>query len=222
MRKIIIGIALLSFFRANAQFDFSTGKDVYLEITEAYQTAEIHCVPNPVGAMSINWDLIESDPNLPSGWTYTICDQICYPFFSDHGSPVDFTASQFNSGQSYKLKLGVTTNEIEGSGFFKYFIYDINNPSYGDTVTFNLNYQSNGLNENTFSENDVQYSVSNNVLTLSSNNSKEHEIELISTNGIRILNTHFESNTIIDQPFPAGVYYLIIDREITHKIVFFN
>lgn len=212
----------MSIFNLKAQFEFSTGKEVSLEITAPYETVDVHCIPNPICNMSINWDLIEIDPNLPSGWNYTICDQICYPFFPNHGTPVDFTADQFTNGEFYKLKLGVTTNGIEGSGFVKYVIYNFNNPTYRDTVIFHLNYQSNGLTETSFKVNEVSYLLLNNSISLSSNSGNKHSVELVSTNGTSILKTEFEFNTLIDEPILAGVYYLIIDQTTTHKIVFFN
>ena len=141
MRKLLTVFAMMTVGQLYAQFDFSTGKEITMNITTPYQMGEVHCVPNPLRDININWELLEMDPNLPSGWNYTICDQICYPFFPSHGNALTYTVDQFNNGEFYELRLGVTTSGINGSGFVKYYIFDANDPSYGDTVVFHLNYQ---------------------------------------------------------------------------------
>jgi hypothetical protein len=214
--------ALTSLLQVQAQFDFSTGSEAYLEITQAYETVEVHCVPNPIDDMIINWDLIEMDPDLPAGWSYTICDQICYPFFTNHGNEISYTASQFTSGQEYKLKLGVSVNGIEGSGYVKYLIYDFNNPTYRDTVTFHLNYQLNGLEDHSKAKNKITYSISSGKLNIVSESIKEQEIEILSMDGTRIFQTKFQNQISIDQSFPTGIYYLIVNQSEVHKLVIFN
>lgn len=213
---------LTSLLQVQAQFDFSTGPEAYLDITQAYETVEVHCVPNPIDDMVINWDLIEMDPSLPAGWNYTICDQICYPSFVNHGNEISYTASQFTSGQEYKLKLGVSVNGIEGAGYVKYFVFDVNNPTYGDTVTFHLNYQLNGLEDQINTTNEIYFSASNGKIDISSVSVKEQTIELLTLDGTRIFQTKFQNQISIDQSFPSGIYYLIVNQSKAHKLVIFN
>lgn len=221
--KTLTGIfALTSLLQIQAQFDFSTGPEAYLEVTQAYETVEVHCVPNPISDMVINWDLIEIDPGLPAGWSYTICDQICYPFFVNHGNEISYTTGQFTNGQEYKLKLGVSVNGIEGSGFIKYYIYDYNNPSYGDTVIFHLNYQLSGIEDQINSMNEINYSISNGVVSISSEFPKEQMIELFSMDGTCVFQSKFQSQIKIDQSIPAGIYYLSINQSKACKLVIFN
>lgn len=215
-------LAFTSLLHIHAQFDFSTGPTAYLEITQDYETVEVHCIPNPIDDMVINWDLIDMDPNLPTGWEYTICDQICYPFFADYGNEISYTASQFTSGQEYKLKLGVSVNGIEGAGYVKYFVYDFNNPAYGDTVTFHLNYQLNGLEEYSNSTNSIHFLTADGKIDISSTSMNEQMIELLSLDGTCIFQTKFQHQITIDQSFPSGIYYLIVNQSKTHKLVIFN
>lgn len=214
--------ALTSFLQIQAQFDFSTGPEAYLEITQAYETIEVHCVPNPISDMVINWELIEMDPDLPAGWSYTICDQICYSFFADQGNEISYTASQFTNGQEYKLKLGVSVNGIEGAGYVKYFVYDFNNPTYGDTVTFHLNYQLNGLEDQINSMNEIHFSATEGKIDISSASMKEQTIELLTLDGTRIFQTKFQHQITIDQSLPSGIYFLIINQSKAYKLVIFN
>lgn len=210
--------SLVSIVSVKAQFDFSTGNEVSLDITQTYETIEVHCVPNPISDLSINWELIEIDPAIPSGWNFTICDQICYPFFPNHGTPINYTASQFISGEDYHLKLGVSVNGIEGSGYVKYYIHDAINTSYGDTVIYHLNYQINGLEEEGKQSKIVTWSLSDGKMNLFSKSDQKIQFTLYQSDGTLVCRSQFQEQTIINRALLPGIYFLNVDEKTTYTI----
>lgn len=219
LRNIVcIIFSVTSIVQLNAQFNFSTGNEVSFEITQTYETIEVRCVPNPISDMLITWDLIEVDPSIPSVWDFTICDQICYPFFPNHGTPINYTASQFLSGEDYHLKLGVSVNGVEGSGYVKYYIYDGINPSYGDTVIYHLNYQISGLEEKNEHSNNIIWSLSEGKMILFSKTDQETHFTLYQSDGTLICRSKFLGQTTIDRALLPGIYFLNIDEKTTYTI----
>lgn len=89
--------------------------------------------------ITLKWEVISND--LVDGWDCYICDNMS----CCKGVPQNGAMPYIYSGFDAYLALNVNPKAISGAGTLKIFIYDEENPSAGDTLTWIVNSTTNGI-----------------------------------------------------------------------------
>lgn len=83
------------------------------------------------------WEKIEN--SLSPFWNYSLCDYTgCYIGVPDNGTMTLITQEESEAGKEGFFSLSINTGEIIGEGKLLLYVYDSNNPSSGDTVSFHI------------------------------------------------------------------------------------
>lgn len=94
--------------------------------------------PSPE-AIQYNWELISN--TLPASWSYSLCDYGgCAVGIPASGSMSPITQSEAQNGVTGWFKLNLTTGSNAGSGKVEIYVYDANDPTRGDTVSWEISW----------------------------------------------------------------------------------
>ena len=128
-------LALASVFTLAQNYTFSPSDtiNVYADCNY-YSVFEIDFINQTNAPLSLNWTRISN--TLPVCWDISLCDwSKCYAGIPTGGMlPADIPA--YDKGF---FKLDINPLDYAGTGIVKLFLYDINNPTVGDTVIFTIN-----------------------------------------------------------------------------------
>lgn len=86
--------------------------------------------------LALSWDLIEFD--FPVEWNYNVCDYLdcLLPPLPAHR---DMQFIPANQSSGVYMKLWVSPEGMAGDGIMRFHVYETNNMSIGDSITFNIN-----------------------------------------------------------------------------------
>lgn len=105
-----------------------------------YTNFNIDMVNQTSDTMTLAWDLVSN--TLHGDWDYSLCDYTaCYTVL-----PASGVMSPNYSSNSF-LKLTLNPMYTKAAGTLKFWVYDYNNPSSGDSVTFHVSSINVGLEE---------------------------------------------------------------------------
>jgi hypothetical protein len=145
MKKLYAVPLLATFLLANAakaqSFSLDPGPVVYvvapfnnLSIFDIYQQ---NLLPD---SLLLQWSFVSMD--LPAGWDYSMCDLgHCYP-----GIPGG-EMFPFGPGEMGFLGLNINPSSISGTGSVQVYVYDVNFPDDGNTLTWIVSTTDLGIGE---------------------------------------------------------------------------
>jgi hypothetical protein len=173
-----------------------------------YVTAEIQFQNNTGTDLTLGWNLLEKI--TPSGWDYSYCDYIhCWDATYNHA-----TMTVLPAGQNAYIKVNASTTN-NSAAYFKFAVFNSNNPIEADTVEFFFNGVLNTkevirLNPTLF-PNPVSYGESWQLKDLPSNSL----VEVYNSLGQKIFRKTLtaEGNIICDEKLARGAYIIKIKAD---------
>ncbi|MBA2610759.1 MAG: T9SS type A sorting domain-containing protein [Bacteroidetes bacterium] len=214
--KLSLLFATASVTQAQISYSISPSKTVSITAPYSQTTlTDVYQVNTGSSKIVLKWEMVLV--NLPLGWTVSMCD-----FGACYGSiPSMSTMDTIPVGGQGFLGLNVDPGTIAGSGIVKAYVYQDGYYSNGDTITWNINSSSVGIDEISLSNGISIYPIpARDVLNV---NFKSGEQEgtyayVIDALGRKILNLSLsEQNNRIDiSELNEGVYYFIIENSRKH------
>lgn len=135
----LTAFALTSFSAVQAQ-NFVYSPVQYLEhevVSTTFEIVDIYMTAANPEDLTLAWEL--TDETFPTGWTYSLCDYTgCYPSGTMSATMTPLTIADMQAGTQAFLKLNLTTGDNYGNGILEFYVYDENDHSRGDTVTFDI------------------------------------------------------------------------------------
>ncbi|MFT5777314.1 MAG: hypothetical protein ACI837_000246 [Crocinitomicaceae bacterium] len=148
MKKLYI-LALLATigFSSNAQnFVYSTDQHIEGTLQYAFDIFDINFTTASPMEVTFGWQTISN--TMPSGWDFSVCDYTnCYVGVPSSGTMVTITLPLATSGTEGFIKLTAGHSGINGDGTIEMYVFDVNDPANGDTISFHLTYASAGVDE---------------------------------------------------------------------------
>lgn len=173
-----------------------------------YVTSEIQFQNNTGSDLTLEWNILEK--TTPAGWDYSYCDYVhCWDATYNHAimNPVP-------AGQNAYIKVNVSTNNTSAA-YFKFAVFNSNNPLEADTVEFFFNGVLNTpeivLTEPTLYPNPVAYGDPWQIKDLPSNST----VEVYNSLGQKMFRRtqSVEGNMIYDEKLSRGAYIIKIKAD---------
>ncbi len=99
-------------------------------VMEDLQTLTIFQVNNTTDTLYFQWEKVNE--SVPTNWEASVCDNfVCYTVLMDSG-----TTNPVFPGESGFILLHITPHVTYGTAIVRYAIWDIENPTQKDTLTF--------------------------------------------------------------------------------------
>jgi len=147
---LLLGLACMVPYTSQAQsFVYSPSPYVQHDIVGAANaTIQVDITTASPENITFAWDKIGS--SLPANWTYSICDYTgCYPPTVNTAIMTPLSVADMQGGMEAYMKLNLSVGTDYGQGTLQFWVYDVNDPNRGDTVTFDVNYAApNSIGEN--------------------------------------------------------------------------
>jgi hypothetical protein len=179
---------------------------------------DIYPINTTGGDIIFEWTRISV--NLPTGWDYSFCDYgNCYT-----GIPTNGTMDTVGAGQQGLMGLNINPYAIAGQGIVKIYVYDNDFPNDGDTVTWVVNANTLGINEQSASHFSFYPNPSISYITIESSEiSSTSNWMVYSISGEMLLNGILGGNKMISvENLPAGIYFLsVTDKDNRRQTVKF-
>ena len=162
----------------------------------------------------LKWKLLSDD--LVTGWDYSSCAfGTCYAFIPDSLC----TMNPIPPGEIAFLSLTLDPQNIKGTGKATLYLYDAQNPSVKDTITFIINAQeANGIHDYSLSD---ALKIYPNPATETLNveieqaYSDKASIQIFNLLGKSVYSSTLNStdrNRINIQSLPSGIYFVRVDN----------
>jgi hypothetical protein len=161
-------------------------------------------------AITFEWESVMN--TFPADWSYSFCDQGgCYVGLPASGTMTAITLADAQSGTVGFLKLNLTTGSTYGQGLIKIYVYDSNDYSRGDTVTFNITH----LAPSSVEEVAWQTKVYPNpvVSELHWEGDNPQSIQVYNSNGQMCLNASPKKASLSLEKLPKGIYTIQFEFE---------
>jgi hypothetical protein len=153
MKKLILIIFLgLSLNSAFAQFELVPKVAKNQASSSKFLIEAVAQFTNNGGDSLFEWNILEV--NIPSGWTFGMCDPYNCLDNVVEGRKSGFTLGKGKGGE---FKGDFTANSIPGNGFVKVHIYSRTNASIQDTLAYAVNAWPVGVRENSKSNFDFSF-----------------------------------------------------------------
>lgn len=137
-----------------------------------YDIAQIGNIPDTI---ILSWEKVSAV--VPDSWEALICDnKVCYPDLHE-GS----TMLPVYNGQNGLMSLHVTPHQNEGMAIIRYAVWDNNNPTVIDTLTWIISVFQTGINA--VQQNPFDIFISGNELVIQKNDPVLNKIRIIDVNG---------------------------------------
>lgn len=144
MKKALISfLVLFTVLQAKSQTYTISPNDTLIVTAPANQLSIFDIYQNNVSGDTLNlaWNLVYS--NIQAGWDFSLCDYAsCYV-----GLPSSGTMSPVMSASMGFLGLNINPYSIQGTATVRIYVYDINSPSNGDTLTWIVNSEPSSVSE---------------------------------------------------------------------------
>lgn len=144
MKSIITFFAasIISFSAFSQSFVYSTS----LHISDTLKSSSlkeynINFTTPQAEAITYKWELITN--TLNAGWTYSLCDYgNCHISIPRQGTMNSITLPEAQNGLEGFFKLAVDVSSIPGDGLIVLYVFDSQDQTRGDTVSFYVNYSA--------------------------------------------------------------------------------
>lgn len=230
MKKAILLIAVLTIsctvFSQNLVF--SPSQHVVEDVqAENFSFHEMEMTtPNPE-AIQFKWQLISN--SFPAEWSYSLCDQGgCYVGVPPSGTMDAITQEEAENGKKGFFKINLTAGYNYGRGVVKIYVYDSNDVTRGDTLSFDINWaqEASALNEkNQKMDINIYPNPASNFINLSNLNNDIEKIALFNILGESVYsqNVSAEEKLVNVSHLNRGSYFLTFyvkdGTTITEKIL---
>ena len=212
----IIAIIFLITINAQAQFSLSPSTTfVQNSNFNALDYDGITIANNSPKPLTMNWKLISLD--TISGCRFDLCASgECYigiPASGTYIYPIPF-------GQSGWLKMHFFTGNTIGTSIAKIYLYESGFPNSGDTLTFILNVNPNGIISNSM-VNDIVSVYPNptiDKISISSFLNKQYVMDVYNPLGQKIMQ-NISNDFISLEGFQAGNYFIVLQDKRGDRIV---
>ncbi|SFT74676.1 Por secretion system C-terminal sorting domain-containing protein [Lishizhenia tianjinensis] len=178
--------------------------------------------PSPE-AIQYNWELISN--TFPSAWSYSLCDYGgCAVGIPSSGSMNPISLSEAENGVKGWFKLNLTTGSTAGTGKVEIYVYDSNDYSRGDTVSWEISWdpQTAAIENNESTEISMFPNPANDQVTI--NGIGDYTATIYNSLGAEALSIEGKENTPFDvSSLESGVYIVAIktstDEVLTKRLV---
>lgn len=213
MKTLILLLALSPIAVGAQEFVYDISSEIADTIpSESYTNVGMYFTTPTPEAIRFDWELVSN--TFPVGWNYSLCDHTsCYTGIPNDGMMTPITLDQSIAGT--KGFFIVTTNPglIYGTGVVEIYVYDSNDYSRGDTVSFTIT----NLNNLSIPEPTLNVSIYPNpaseFMSLTNNSNDAFSYELFSVVGSLLQNGNVAANSskkLDVAELPKGVYFIKI------------
>lgn len=145
MKAFYIVVVLIVFHSQTKAQTYSLDPANSVSVIAPYEELsifDIYQINNTDSNIVFGWERISV--NLPVGWDYSLCDYpTCYT-----GIPASGVMDSVGGGFMGFLGVNISPYSIPGQGIVKIYVYDMNFPNNGDTLTWIINSSPVGITEN--------------------------------------------------------------------------
>jgi hypothetical protein len=144
MKNLYIFVAFLTLsITGNAQdFSYPLGQHLVETVTdENFQGFRIDINTPTAEAIQYDWELVSN--SFPTAWSYSLCDYGgCAIGIPQTGSMTPITVTEAQNGVIGWFKIQLTTGPNSGNGLVEIYVYDSEDYTRGDTVSWNITYDA--------------------------------------------------------------------------------
>ena len=177
---------------------------------ENFSFHEIRMITSDLSGIEFKWNLI--DNTLPVDWSYSLCDLGgCYVGIPESGIMDPITTEQAQEGFMGFLKLNITASNFYGEGDVVFYVHEIGDESFGDTITMHITHADplSSLEESLFSNVEVYPNPVQTILYFSTP-SDFKSAQVLGTDGSIHATIHTEQNVDFTS-YPVGLYFLKLE-----------
>lgn len=206
MNKIILGLSLLiSGITFSQSFTWVDGKTIETDIV-ANTTVQLKIEQLAIPGDSVTLGIEVVERQIPNSWDGMLCVYgLCYGFIRDVGFVGEM--SQIKDDTRGYVRLTVNPMSDLSQGVYKIRVYDVDNPSDGDTAVWILNGVA-GINDNYLDAISMYPNPVTNNLSIDSDGTI-NTISVLNLNGQlmqKINKVNSGVNTIDVSDLPRGMY----------------
>jgi hypothetical protein len=230
MKKALLLVTVLTISCAafSQNFVYSPTQHVVEDVqAENFSLHEMQMTTPTPAAIQFNWELISN--SFPAEWSYSLCDQGgCYVGIPPSGTMTAITQEEAENGKEGFFKINLTAGYNYGRGVVKLYVYDNNDYTRGDTVSFDIDWSqgASALNE-TSQKMDINIypNPASSLINLSNLNNDIEKIALFNILGESVYseNVSAKEKSVDVGNLNRGSYFLTIyvkdGTVITEKIV---
>jgi hypothetical protein len=161
--------------------------------------------------IDLNWNVLMID--LPSGWDYSMCD-LGHCYVGIPGGSMD----PLPAAQSAFLGLNINPMSVSGTGTVRVYVYDVNSTSQADTLTWIINTQDVGVEEESLMSFSMYPNPADHMLNIVPGNlsNENYSYEISDISGRIILSGSLNADGKVDvSAVPHGIYIVRISSENT-------
>ena len=143
MKRFFFLTILICFsLSASAQnFNYSTDQHIDEELMTAYTSHYINFSTPVPQAITYRFETLSN--TISDDWDLSLCDYVsCYVGVPATGVMKSITLEEAENGTEGFFNLTVSHNNIDGGGFVELYVYELGNYENGDTVSWNLTFES--------------------------------------------------------------------------------
>ena len=122
---------------AQSSFSVSANSATVTGVAGNYLDPQVNVTNNLSSTLNMNIEITEN--NLPAGWSVTICLNQCF------APGVTNMQDQLDAGQTYPLKLSITTGTQPASGSITVVLKDLDNTFNTQTIVFYASTSATGV-----------------------------------------------------------------------------
>ncbi|MFT5600942.1 MAG: hypothetical protein ACI9N1_001179 [Flavobacteriales bacterium] len=148
MKRIILSIALLaSVVVTNAQnFVFTTSQHIDTVTLSGALVLDIYFETDTAEDITYKWEKVSN--TFPAAWDLGLCDYTnCHIGIPNGGTMTPLTVADVNNGLGGFFKMNCNDMGTQGDGIIKLYVYEENNFSRGDTVSWYVTYGALSIND---------------------------------------------------------------------------
>jgi hypothetical protein len=137
---IIVSVCLIG-SAYGQDFVYITGEQHRIDtvINENYESYEIGMVTPTDENITFKWELVSN--SFDPAWTTAVCDYTnCYVGFPSNATMNAITVAEMAAGTNGFIKVNITCGFNYGDGTVEIYVYDQNDYTRGDTVSFTIHW----------------------------------------------------------------------------------
>lgn len=171
---------------------------------EDQQTLTISQLNTSGNIITLGWEKISE--SVPVGWDASVCDnRLCYGALEDSG-----TMNPIIPSETSFLLLKITGHVNYGIAVIRYAVWNVNNPTMRDTLTYVMTIQNTGIAEKVMHPFTIFPNPANDLVNIQSRVHTKFTCSLMDLTGKEVQTGHSNANSIIlsTENLPNGIYFL--------------